>query len=274
MRTFARLASLFALAVLAMPAMPGAVQQTVSDDPCAERWNRDDDDYASHCQTKDARLPAGPLTVDAGRNGGIRVRAWDQNDTHVQAVVQARARTEARARQIVDSVQIQATGGNVNAAGPDLDGYHRESWSVSFRISVPRQTDLNLNARNGGITIQGVSGNIQFDTTNGGVRLTDLAGWVHGRTRNGGLHVALNGSTWDGTGLDVETTNGGVDLAIPDGYSAELETRTVNGGFRTEFPITVQGNLTPRRGLNTRLGAGGPPLRVRTTNGGVRITKR
>lgn len=274
MTCVARFASLIVLAILATPALHGAAGQGFADDPCADRRNWDDDDYASHCLVKDARLPAGPLTVDAGRNGGIRVMGWDQNDTQIQAVVQARARTEDRARQIAESVQLQAAGGQVSATGPELDRRDREWWSVSFRISTPRQTDLNLTARNGGITIQGVSGDIQFDTTNGGVRLTDLAGWVHGRTRNGGLSVALHGQTWDGTGLDVETTNGGVNLAIPDGYSAELETRTVNGGFRTEYPITLQGELTPRRGISTRLGAGGPPLRVRTTNGGVRITKR
>lgn len=48
----------------------------------------------------------------------------------------------------------------------------------------------------------------------------------------------------------------------------------MNGGFRTEFPITLQGELTTRRGITTRLGSGGAPLRIRTTNGGVRITKR
>ena len=63
-------------------------------------------------------------------------------------------------------------------------------------------------------------------------------------TRNGGLNVTLSGDRWDGEGLDVETSNGGVTVTIPDGYNAELETRTVNGGLRIDFPITVQGELT------------------------------
>ena len=67
---------------------------------------------------------------------------------------------------------------------------------------------------------------------------------MNGETRNGGLNVALSGYRWDGDGLDVETSNGGVTVAIPDGYNAELETRTVNGGLRIDFPITVQGELT------------------------------
>ena len=45
----------------------------------------------------------------------------------------------------------------------------------------------------------------------------------------------------------------------------------MNGGLRIDFPITVQGELTSRRGITTTLGSGGPPVRVRTTNGGVKI---
>jgi DUF4097 and DUF4098 domain-containing protein YvlB len=119
-----------------------------------------------------------------------------------------------------------------------------------------------------------VTGNMRFDTTNGGVRLQDIGGRVNGETRNGGLNVMLSGNRWEGEGLDVETSNGGVTMAIPDGYNAELETRTVNGGLRIDFPITVQGELTGRRGLSTTLGSGGPLVRARTTNGGVKITRR
>lgn len=293
MTTLARLASILMMTALAGPSLSGAGEQddrrsrlvereriveravsssqTSSDDPCAERGDWDDD-YRSHCEVREERLPAGPLSVDARRNGGIRVTGWDRNETLVQAIVRVRAHTDDRAREIAGNVQIQAGGGQIHATGPEPG--RRESWSVSYRISAARQTDLSLMARNGGITISDMSGNIQFDTTNGGVRLTDLAGWVHGRTRNGGLTVMLAGQQWDGSGLDVETRNGGVNLAVPDGYSAELETGTVNGGFRTDFPITVQGELTTRRGISTRLGAGGAPLRVRTRNGGIRITKR
>jgi hypothetical protein len=48
----------------------------------------------------------------------------------------------------------------------------------------------------------------------------------------------------------------------------------VNGGFRTDYPMTIQGELSPRRGITTTLGSGGPPVSVRTTNGGVRISRR
>jgi len=252
----------------------GSIDQgSIGDDPCRER-DRWDDDYYRHCEVRDQRLPAGPLTVDAGNNGGIRVEGWDGSDILVRAVVQASARQEADAKRLAGEVEVQAGGGRVSARGPDRGNGSREWWSVSYRISVPRRSDLDLNASNGGITIANVAGTIRFDTNNGGVRLSDVGGAVNGRTRNGGVRIALGGNHWDGEGLDVETSNGGVTLSIPDPYNAQLETRTVNGGFRFDYPLTITGELSPRRGITTALGSGGAPLRVRTTNGGLRIERR
>ena len=241
-----------------------------SDDPCRDRgW---DDDYYRACDVREYTLPAGPLNVDAGQNGGIHIDGWDRSDIRVQAVVTARARSEDAAKRLASEVQVQAGGGQVTSTGPHTGD--REWWSVSFRINVPRHNDLDLRANNGGVTIGAVTGTIRFATTNGGVRLTDLGGDVRGETHNGGLNVTLSGDRWEGTGLDVETSNGGVDLRVPDNYNAELTTRTVNGGFRSDIAMTVQGELTARRGISATLGRGGAPVSVRTTNGGVRISRR
>jgi hypothetical protein len=262
-----RVAFTCALAVL-LYALPAAAQQ--SDDPCRDAgW---DDDYFRSCEVRESTLPPGPLTVDAGRNGGIRVQAWDRNEIRVLAIVTANARREDEARQLASEVQVQAGSGKVSSTGPSTSG--RQWWSVSYRVNVPRRSDLELNANNGGISVEGVHGTIHFDTVNGGVNLRDLGGDVRGETRNGGLNVTLSGDRWDGAGLDVVTSNGGVNLAIPEGYNAELTTRTVNGGFRSEVPMTVQGELSPRRGLQATLGSGGAPVSVRTTNGGLRINRR
>ena len=246
--------------------------QTGSDaDPCRDNWGNDDDYH--HCEVRDFNLPAGALNVDAGQNGGILVEGWDRNEVRVRAIVRGSAReSDARARELAGQVRVEAGSGRVYATGPERA--RRENWSVSYRINVPRKNDLDLNASNGGITITGVSGNLRFDTTNGGVKLTDVGGLVRGSTRNGGVNVQLSGNRWDGDGLDVETSNGGVTVSIPEGYNAEFETRTVNGGLRINFPITVQGELTGRRGITTTLGSGGPPVRVGTTNGGVTVNRR
>ncbi len=243
-----------------------------TDDPCTESRGGD---RGHACEVRDSRLPApvGPLTVDAAPNGGIRVEGWDQPDVLVRAVVHTHGEDDAEARALLPSVQVTAAGTRVGAEGPErVEGRRRSGWSVSFRIWAPRQTALALTARNGGVSLHGMRGDSRFSTTNGGVTLDEVGGHVVGTTRNGGVNVRLGGASWEGEGLDVETTNGGVSLAIPAGYSAELEASTENGGFRTDYPLTVQGRLD--RQVRATLGGGGPRLKVTTTNGGVRITQR
>ncbi|MFN8062217.1 MAG: DUF4097 family beta strand repeat-containing protein [Vicinamibacterales bacterium] len=239
------------------------------DDPCARSWRGSDKETV--CESRDSRMPAGALRVDAGGNGSIRVDGEARSDVAVEAIVQASAPTRARAQELAAAVRVETAGGVVRASGPNHAD--REWWSVSFRLKVPVRNDLELQANNGGIAIGGVEGAIRFATTNGGVTLTDLAGSVQGRTTNGGVHVSLAGSGWSGERLDVATTNGAVSLTIPDPYNAELETSTVNGGVRTDYPLTVRGRLA-RSGFKTTLGAGGAPIRVVTTNGALRIARR
>ena len=231
-------------------------------------------DRRSHCEVREETIPGGgvnPLDVDAGRNGGIRVRGWDRADVHVRATVSAWADTDAEARQIVSGVRIVTGGGTIHPEGPDTSG-RDSSWAVSFELDVPRTAMLTLNAHNGGISIDDFQGAAKFHAVNGGVTLRNVSGDIRGETVNGGLTIDLTGDHWNGPGLDVETRNGGIRMTLPEQYSAALETATTNGRINIDFPVTVQGRVT--RSLTTTLGAGGAKLRAVTTNGGVTIRKQ
>jgi len=250
-----------------------AAQRQDSDDWCRDQ--NQDRDRAGFCEVRELTLPtSGSLTVDASPNGGIKVEGAPRYDVHLRARVVATAGTEERARQIAGLVRVQSSGDRVSAEGPSQpDGLQRrESWSVSYELAVPMQMSLALKSTNGGVSIRDVEGRIEFTTTNGGVRLANVGGDVQGRTTNGGVDIELDGATWRGEGLNVQTTNGGVRLSIPENYSARLEAGTTNGGVNSDFPVMSQGRRT--RDIDATLGAGGAPIRVRTSNGGVRITKK
>jgi len=215
----------------------------------------------------------GSLAVDGGRNGGIKVIGENRSDVLLRACVQAWGNSDDAARGLASSIRVNTSGGSVKAEGPSEEG-----WSVSYEARVPHNTNLKLNAHNGGISISSVEGNLEFETMNGGVSLADVAGDVRGRTTNGGVSVSLTGSSWKGSGLDVETTNGGVNLMIPEGYAANVETGTVNGGLRSDIPalnITTEdtkgGWANRSKQINTAINGGGPPIKVLTRNGGIKI---
>jgi hypothetical protein len=237
---------------------------------CTENWTNDDKVAFSEIREMTMR-PTSLLDVDAGRNGGIKVKGENRSDILVRACVRTWGETDEAARTIARNIRI------TNDSVIRTEGIAENSNSaVSYEILVPRSTNLKLETFNGGISISGVDGTIEFGAMNGGVSLTDVAGSVKGKTTNGGISVNLSGNSWKGNGLDVETTNGGVHLVLPDSYAARVETRTVNGGFKSDFSeLNVERDENDRRrGVNISkdINGGGALIRVVTTNGGVKIS--
>jgi hypothetical protein len=228
-----------------------------------------DDRYPRHCEVREMTLPAGHLEVDAAPNGGIVVKGGTRSEIRIRARVVAQAPTVEEARTLAAEVRID-TAGVVRAVGPRTS--RGRSYWVSYELLVPEATDLRLETMNGGIALHDLKGTVEFKTVNGGVTVDSAAGSVHGRTTNGGVDISLRGSSWDGEGLDVETTNGGVKVRVPSDYSARLVTGTVNGGMSFDFPVTVQGRIN--KSLDVTLGRGGPTVRAVTTNGGVAVGRR
>jgi DUF4097 and DUF4098 domain-containing protein YvlB len=267
-------ALLFA-ALLAAAAAPGpgaaAARKDHDDRPmtCDDNWSGGG--RSNHCDIRETTIRdfGGKLDVEPGLNGGVSVRGSDRSDVLVRARVQTSADADAEAAELSGRVRIETAGGRVRAEGPpQADG---ASWSVSFQILVPRRTDVSVRTTNGGIALSGVHGDIDFRALNGGVALKGLGGNVRGNATNGGLAVVLTGDRWDGEALDVSTVNGGVNLSIPQNYSARLETGTEHGGVSFDYPMTITGKVEKQ--ISTTIGSGGPLVRVVTTNGGVRLQR-
>jgi DUF4097 and DUF4098 domain-containing protein YvlB len=267
---YRRVLPFFLFLILALPTADPVEAQTVI--PNDEWCDDDSGDSRSerYCEVREYSLNARDLVrVNAEPNGGIRVEAWDRNEISLKAKVQAWSR-RGDPQELVNDVEVDA-GNTISADGPKTED--REGWSVSFRLMVPRNSNLDLESVNGGISITGVHGDMDFETSNGGIKLEDVGGKVEGRTQNGGVSVLLSGSQWEGEEMDVQTTNGGVTLTVPENFRANLQTGTVNGSFNTDFPITLQGRLRSNR-ISTELNGGGPPIRLVTTNGSVRLKSK
>ncbi|MEO0559186.1 MAG: DUF4097 family beta strand repeat-containing protein [Bacteroidota bacterium] len=246
-------------------------------DPC-ERIGDPDSNRARICETRTLTLDARDLVLDASTNGGVKVTSWDRDEIEVVAIIQASAPTESEARQLVDATRVE-TRGTVRAVSPEPETRNgrNQSWvSTSFEVRVPRSTDLDLKALNGGIRVEGVQGEIRAETINGGIAIDKAAGDVRARTTNGGVSVGLAGNAWEGSGLDVETVNGGISISIPADYSADLTASTEMGRISADGLTTrgrhERGQWTGET-IEGEIGQGGAPIRAITTNGGVSIRR-
>lgn len=227
-----------------------------------------------YCEVREITLgERDDLSVSAV-NGSISVEAWDGDGIHVLARVQVKG---GDAEETAGQVEILTDGGEIRATGPRKDGWSRlfggeRAWQVSYRIQVPRDIELDVRTINGGIAVNGVDGDIAFRTTNGGVKVRDAGGDVEGSTTNGGVFVGLGPKDWGGSSVNLETTNGGIEVELPDGIDARVEARTTNGGVRVAQPVTIESQSRNR--LKGTIGDGGKALlRAKTTNGGVKFTR-
>ena len=226
---------------------------------------------ARYCEVREQTTAAmGLLNVDPGQNGGATVKGWSRNEVLVRSRVEGWADSDANARITAAQVYVNTSGGHVQAQGPQSS--NNAGWAVSFEIFVPQATSLTVKTVNGGITVSDIRGSLRFEATNGGVNLRRLAGDVAGSTVNGGINVELTGTTWDGGQVRVTTRNGGVNVSVPENYSAHFQTETLNGSLRSEFPLNLAGDSRSAN-QDFSIGAGGPLIHVTTTNGAVKLKK-
>ena len=257
-------------------ASPLVAQRSSSDprtagDDWLDRCRDNRGDRERFCEVRERRLsPSRSLDIDGQQNGSISVHGWDRSEVYVLAKIQTNGDDADEARDLASRISIETDGGRLRADGPS--GRRNESWSVSFEIWTPRQTNIHASTHNGGVSVDNLEARLDLSAVNGGLSLNRVSGDVRGETTNGPLNVTLDGDRWRGEGLDLRTTNGPVNLEIPDGYSARLETGTVNGGMRIDFPVTLQGVIG--RHITTQLGDGGAPIRAITTNGPVEVRRR
>src|SRR6266550_6491952 len=201
-----------ALSLLVLPISSLRAQE--SDDEwlsnCREGWG-DWGSRARHCEIRETGMKATgrPLTIDPGMNGGVEIVGWSNSDSiAITARIQVNARSSSDADAIARDIKIEASGGTIRATGGSGPFGRRQNWSVSFLVMVPRHSDLTLSTQNGPLSVEDVAGRMDLQTQNGPLSLSGIGGDVHASAQNGPLTIDLQGTRWEGTGLDAETQNG------------------------------------------------------------------
>jgi hypothetical protein len=220
----------------------------------------------------------------ANVNGGVRIEAWDRDEVRVEAVKKVKAGSRSKAEEVMDAVDVVITHrgdhleidtklprGGDNGFLDWLVGNH-SNVSVSYRISVPRSTDVEIDTVNGGVRVSGVAGRVEASTTNGGIHMSDLRGSVRAGTTNGAIEVDF-GAVDGGRDMRFATTNGGIRLHLPRDVRASIDADTTNGGIDIDG-IDADVHHRSRRSLEADLNGGGAEIRISTTNGGIRISGR
>lgn len=199
-------------------------------------------------------------------NGAVEIQGWDRNEVEVRAVKTAKQRDSDLERV---TIEVDAKPGAVSVA----TRYPRDEGvevAVEYTIHVPHGARVERVATvNGTLKVSDVEDIEELRTVNGNIDIFEGGGPVHAHTTNGNLHLELAHATAK-NGISAEAMNGSIMLAVPADTQADLETRCLNGSFYSELPVSMETTLAPRE-MHGRIGKGGPAIRLRIVNGGIRI---
>lgn len=186
-----------------------------------------------------------------------------------------------RAGQIGGRADLETEGGNITVGqAGNLVSVRTGGGQIDFgevRGSVRAQTG------GGGIRIMYVSGPMEVESSAGSICLTRVAGTVRAATAGGTITAWINpdapssGGTVHLPGLSQLTSgNGDIVVFLPRNLAADIDAVVESGGERRieadpalALQIQNRGN-GPVRAM-AALNGGGPPLKLRTTAGRIRL---
>jgi len=129
------------------------------------------------------------VKVRAGESGGISVRGWDRPVARLTVCKSAAALTDALAQRALASVNVSVHNGEIVASGPESDA--RGAWWVHMILRVPKRSNVEVAASNGGIAIRNLTGQVTARATNGGISLDGISGRIDAASENGPISLKL-----------------------------------------------------------------------------------
>ncbi len=153
------------------------------------------------------QIPANAQVEIQDPRGDVSISAEDGSQISVRAHQVAYANSDSAAKKIFDAQQAHVTVSG-NAVLVKVDG--NSSGRTNLAITVPKSASVNVTTGHGGLTVAGLSGNVDAQLQHGDMEATGIQGHVH-------AHLANNGdfSAHDIQG-DVTIEGNGGDLTLSD----------------------------------------------------------
>jgi len=264
---------------------------SLSDD-CSDHLQNYGHRYNSIVRDEETRsLPNQPLNFVAERNGGIQISTWDKPDFSVKLCKEVAGYSDAEGRKLLADIKLSIEGATVSVNSPQHgDDYGDYNVNTLLLIKAPKDAEVTMKVRNGGISVRRFTGTAEAKAVNGGISLKESRGKLTARAENGGISIqdcggdvvanVQNGGLsinlpqqWEGRGLDAHTQNGGLVIGIPRNFSSGLEVSASNYvSIICKDDACANGQRTwddERRIF--RIGSGSPQVRASTVNGGIVI---
>jgi DUF4097 and DUF4098 domain-containing protein YvlB len=173
-------------------------------------------------------------------------------------------------------VTLSEITGAVSITGEFFGTTHLDHINGAMHLHTSR-TDLRAarldgeveSVPNEDLTVDQAAGPFALTTSYRNIRLDRIAGDVAVTDRNGTIELTAAPPLG---AIDLEDRNGSVKLTLPEHAGFSVQGSTTDGNVDTDFPLTTSGSES-HKSINGTVGAGGPMVRITTTNGDLSIDK-
>jgi len=166
------------------------------------------------------------------------------------------------------NAKLNTAGGPIGVS--DLTGDVKASTSGGALKFARIHGPLTGNTSGGAIRVSDSEGEIKVGTSGGGISVEKATGKVEGNTSGGSINVTL--ATPVKEEIKLSTSGGGVTVKVAEGSAFTLDASTSGGGVTCDLPVTVTGKQERNR-LKGPVNGGGPNVVLRTSGGGIHVTK-
>jgi DUF4097 and DUF4098 domain-containing protein YvlB len=205
-------------------------------------------------------------------NGDVDAEPASGNQVDVTAEASGRDAQEVRfeARPDANGVTICEIYPGVDSCSGSSSGHHDNNrMRIHYTVRVPAANRFTAQSVNGGISARDLDREVKAATVNGSVKVSTKS-WAEAKSVNGSVDAMLGSANWSGT-LNLESVNGAIHVGLPSNANTDVDVRTVNGSFSSDFPVTSQAFMSHH--VQGRIGSGGRELKLSTVNGSVHLVK-
>lgn len=189
-------------------------------------------------------LDAGPGAALSIGNiaGDIQVEGGTGSSIVIDAVKSVEDEEDAELLKSVD-IEVSQLGNRVRVSTEHTGrgGRHRGhdgNISVSYRVTVPKGTEVEIQSVSGNVVLTGVAGAANAQSVSGDVRVTDVAELVQAKSVSGNVEVLRARS---GRHVEIESVSG--EVLVEDIEADELTVSSVSGDVRLQGVSSQRASL-------------------------------
>jgi DUF4097 and DUF4098 domain-containing protein YvlB len=171
-----------------------------------------------------------------------------------------------RAFDLGGNLRAHTSGGSIDLEG--IKGTARVDTSGGDIRASQLDRSLEAETSGGSIELRDIRGDLTAHTSGGSIRIEGAGGRVEAHTSGGSVEVRF--APGDARGGDLDTSGGGVTVAIDRSVNINLDADASGGTVVTELPVTQSGTLSRSHIVGT-VGSGGALLHVHSSAGSIHI---